>query len=88
MNNIHIPALLFWENGNSWYGSLENARFYIRPEASEEGEDKRLSIRLWQGALAMELSTIIASASFPLSEEGLVLAAQWLEEQAAGLNRK
>ena len=35
MDHIEIPTQLFWENGNSWYGSLGNARFFIKPEAPE-----------------------------------------------------
>ena len=28
---IEIPTLLFWENGNTWYGSKGQARFFIQP---------------------------------------------------------
>ena len=35
---IELPTLLFWENGNSWYGSKGMARFFIKPE-TPEGED-------------------------------------------------
>ncbi len=86
MNTIEIPTLLFWENGNSWYGSLGSARFFIRPETSEK-EEKRLVVRLWKGPLAMDLSEIIATAGFPVTEEGLAQAAAWLEERAAVMNR-
>lgn len=86
MNNIEIPTLLFWENGNSWYGSLGSARFFIRPETPEGAEEQQLSIQLWRGPLAMDLSEIIATAAFPVTEAGLTQAAAWLEEQAAVLN--
>ena len=86
MNSIEIPTLLFWENGNSWYGSLGSARFFIRPETPEGSEEQRLSVRLWRGPLAMDLSEIIATAAFPVTEDGLAQAAVWLEEQAAALN--
>ena len=85
MKPVEIPTLLFWENGNSWYGSLGNARFFLKPEAPE-GQDSRLSAQLWRGPLAMDRSEIIATAAFPVSEEGLAQAAAWLEEQAAQLN--
>lgn len=85
MNHIEIPTLLFWENGNSWYGSLGNTRFFIKPE-TPEGEDKRLSVQVWKGPLSMELSEIIAAAAFPVTEEGLARTAAWLEERAAELN--
>ena len=85
MNSIEIPTLLFWENGNSWYGSLDKTRFFIRPEAPE-GEERRLAVQVWKGPLSMELSEIIAQAAFPVTEEGLVQTAAWLEERAAELN--
>ena len=85
MNHIEIPTLLFWENGNSWYGSLGNTRFFIKPE-SPEGEGRRLSIQVWRGPLSMELSEVIAAADFPVTEEGLARTAAWLEERAAEMN--
>ncbi|MCI8422196.1 MAG: hypothetical protein HFF50_01485 [Lawsonibacter sp.] len=88
---IFIPTLLFWENGNTWYGSLGQARFFLQPvkqETPEEGQpDTVLEAELWRGPLTKALSEIIATASFPLSEEGLASAAAWLEEQAAVLNQ-
>ncbi len=86
MNTIEIPTLLFWENGNSWYGSLGNARFFIKPEVPEGSEEKQLTVRLWKGPLAMDLSEVIAEAAFPVTEAGLAQTTAWLEEQAAGLN--
>ena len=86
MNSIEIPTMLFWENGNSWYGSLDNARFFIRPEAQEGSEEKQLTVQLWRGPLSMELSEILAAAAFPITEEGLAQVAAWLEVQSAELN--
>lgn len=86
MNTIEIPTRLFWENGNSWYGSLGSARFFIQPEVPDGAGEKRLSVRLWRGPLTMELSEMIATAAFPVTEDGLAQTAAWLEEQAAALN--
>lgn len=86
MNSIEIPTMLFWENGNSWYGSLDNARFFIRPEAQEDSDEKQLAVQLWRGPLSMELSEVLATAAFPVTEEGLAQAAAWLEAQSAKLN--
>ncbi len=93
MSDIQIPTLLFWENGNTWYGSKGNARFFIRPvkhqppeNSPEEPVSATLDVELWPGPLTRELSQIIATASFPLSEEGLVQIPAWLEAQAAELN--
>lgn len=86
MNAINIPTLLFWENGNSWYGSLGDARFFIQPDAPKDGQEKQLTVQLWRGPLTMELSEILATATFPITEEGLAQTSAWLEERAAELN--
>ena len=67
MNHIEIPTLLFWENGNSWYGSLGNTRFFIKPETPEGAAEKQLTVQLWRGPLAMDLSEISATAAFPVT---------------------
>lgn len=87
MNAIEIPTLLFWENGNCWYGSLGNARFFIKPSSSKDPPEKLLTVQFWQGPLAMELSEILATATFPISEEGLAQTSAWLEERAAAINK-
>ena len=81
MNTIEIPTLLFWENGNTWYGSLGSARFFIRPEVPDTAGEKQLSVRLWKGPLTMELSEIIATAVFPVTEDGLTQTAVWLSRR-------
>lgn len=86
MDHIEIPTLLFWENGNSWYGSLGNTRFFIKPERPEGAEETRLTVQVWKGPLTMALSEITATADFPVTEEGLAQTAAWLEGQAGGQN--
>jgi len=88
LNTIDIPTLLFWENGNSWYGSQGSARFFIKPETPEGAEEKQLTVQLWRGPLAMDRSEVIASAAFPVTEEGLAQTATWLEAHAEELNRE
>ena len=91
MQDIYIPALLFWENGNSWYGSCGQARFFVRPvrEKGEEGQEApppRLEAELWRGPLTRELSEILERAAFPLSEEGLAALTAWLTRRAEEIN--
>ncbi|MBS7218660.1 MAG: hypothetical protein KH028_04500 [Oscillospiraceae bacterium] len=89
LSPIEIPTMLFWENGNTWYGSKGEARFFIHP-SSHDVEDgsthTMLDVELWKGPLCRALSQVLANASFPLTEEGLVQLTVWLEEKAAGLN--
>ena len=90
MEPILIPTMLFWENGNTWYGSKGQARFFIQPAnlpGPEEGqEQRRLAVELWRGPMAKQFSQILTTADFPLSEDGLSQLVDWLEEQALQLN--
>ena len=93
MNDIFIPTMLFWENGNSWYGSKGLTRFFIQPVKHEPPEEDphgeaytTLDAEVWKGLLTKALSEVLATASFPLSEEGLEQISAWLEDQAAKLN--
>ena len=92
MNEIFIPTMLFWENGNTWYGSKGEARFFISPitveKEGEESDEKKLQIELWRGPLTKELSEILEVVSFPMTEEGLMQVVDWLEAKAAGMNEK
>ena len=81
MNELFIPTLSFWENGNSWYGSLGQARFFIQPQ------EDQLTVQLWRGPLTKELSEILAETAVPLSQEGLDQLTAWLNQQAVKLNQ-
>lgn len=76
MSEIFIPTMLFWENGNTWYGSLGSTRFYIAPQ---EGQ---LHVQLWRGQLTKELSEIEEEIDFLLSEDGLGEMTAWLEQRS------
>ena len=90
MNEIMIPTMLFWENGNSWYGSKGNCRFYIEPGTRETPEDQPdqqvLTVEIWHGPKTKSLSEILDTNEFPLSEEGLQQVVDWLEGKAAEMN--
>lgn len=89
MEPIMIPTLLFWENKNTWYGSKGLARFFIKPVSTETEDGQtnhELQIELWRGPLTKELSEVIATTAFPMSEDGLAQTTAWLEEQANILN--
>lgn len=89
MEPVMIPTLLFWENKNTWYGSKGLARFFIQPVTLEHEDgtsEKMLQVELWRGPLMMQLSEIIETEHFPMTEEGLQELVDWLELQAALLN--
>ena len=93
MEPVTIPTLLFWENKNTWYGSKGLARFFIHPVTVPPPEDEPetpatsiLEVELWRGPLTRQLSEILETASFPMTEDGLSALTQWLEERAKTLN--
>ena len=74
--HMEMPTLLFWENGNVWYGSKGNTRFFIQPvkhdppEDQPEGEPRyTLDVEVWPGPLTKSLSQITATNSFPRTLE-------------------
>ena len=84
--HMEMPTLLFWENGNVWYGSKGNTRFFIQPvkhdppEDQPEGEPRyTLDVEVWPGPLTKALSQITATNSFPRTLEGMDQMVQWLE---------
>ena len=81
MEQPFIPTLSFWENGNTWYGSLGQARFYVATQ------EDHLTVQLWRGPLAKEFSEILEEASFPISQEGLGELADWVGQLSQALNQ-
>ena len=93
MEPVMIPTLLFWENGNTWYGSKGSARFFIHPVTTTPSEgdqtsspQQQLEVELWRGPLTKQLSELLQTSSFPMTEEGIQDLTNWLEQQAAILN--
>ena len=86
MHTIQLPTLLFWENGNSWYGSLGQTRFFLQTGTAEGETEPSITARVWRGPMAMEFSRILDTARFPVTQEGLDRMTAWLEEQAEKLN--
>ena len=95
MDMPFIPTYSYWFNDNSWYGSLGQARFFIKPTVLEKEDPDdpdepvriRLDVQLWKGPLTLELSQVLATQDFLLleasAEDDLNAMARWLAEQAA-----
>ncbi len=87
MDEIYIPTLLFWENGNTWYGSRRGLRFFIQPVKHEDRDGAAtLDAEIWRGPLAKEFSQVYGRNSFPLSDEGIEQLRTWLAEEEQKLD--
>lgn len=83
-----IPELLYFENGNSFTGSVNSAgekeyRYRLSPGSEKAGDGtvrKFIRAEAWYGPYCYEKSTAEASAEFPLDEAGRSGAIGWLDE--------
>ena len=74
MDEIYVPVLHFFENGNGFTGSAGALRFFL---TVEEGE---IRARIWHGPLCFEKSEVEREARFPLDADGRAALCAFLEE--------
>ena len=77
---IFIPVLHSFENGNTFSGSSGALRFYLRPQRPEEGEPS-IKAEIWHGLYCYEKSEIEQVREFPMTEAGREALRAWLTEQ-------
>lgn len=78
MDQIFMPVLSHFQNGNPWTASAGRLRFRILPDTPQDGEST-LTVEVWEGPWAYEFSTVEETATFPLSQEGLETIPAYLE---------
>lgn len=87
MQELFLPVLHSFENGNVFTGSFCLLRFKITPQITmktpKEVDFEASSIQgeYWHGLCCYEKSQIEGSAVFPLSEQGRAQLRSWLEQQ-------
>lgn len=80
MEELFLPVLSHFQNGNGWIASADRLRYQVTPE-----EEKRRS-RSGRGRGAMPSPGLEDTAEFPLSEGGLAALRAWLEQRAEEMN--
>lgn len=84
---FYLTNLHSWINGNAFFGSLREMRFYVKPKAivdkvtGEPLPESSVTVSVWKGEYCMEESEILATHEFELTEEGREQVIDWLEEQ-------
>lgn len=79
MEEMFLPVISHFQNGNPWLASLGRLRFRILPATPEDGE-ATLTVEVWEGPWAYEFSTVEDAKTFLLSEEGLAAIPAWLSQ--------
>ena len=84
---FYLTNLHSWTNGNAIYGSFREMRFLVRPTVLRDkasGQllpDSRVETFVWRGEYCLEESEVLATAEFPLTEEGRDQVLDWLDAQ-------
>ena len=74
MDELFLPVLSHFENGNFWTASGGRMRYRVDPEP---GEEPQLAARVWEGPWSLADSPVEEEVRFPLSEAGLEELRAW-----------
>ena len=72
---LFLPVLSHFENGNFWTASGGALRYRVEPDT---GENPRLTAQVWEGPWRLQDSTVEETTSFPMTEEGLEQLRAWV----------
>ena len=75
MDDLFLPVLSHFENGNFWTASGGRMRYRVDPEP---GEEPQLAARVWEGPWSLADSPVEETVQFPLSEAGLEELRAWV----------
>lgn len=77
-----LPVLSHFENGNGWTASDGKFQYHLKPT------EDIIQAEGWEGPFAYEFSAMEETATFPLTEEGLVEIKVWIDQWAATMNAR
>ncbi len=77
---VYIQDVKHYENGGSWTGSWKGVRYRCTPAKDDDGKITSVQVEVWLSNLCYELSQIVETRLFPLTDEGIEQAEHWLEE--------
>ena len=85
MDELFLPVLSHFENGNFWTASGGRMRYRVDPEP---GEEPQLAARVWEGPWSLADSPVEEEARFPLSEAGLEELRAWAVKWRAQIDAR
>lgn len=66
-NEIFIPTMRSFKNGNTFSGSCGLLRFYFYPDP----EKSTILVKIWHGLFCIEKSEVEECKEFDMTEEGI-----------------
>ena len=82
MEEVFLPVLSHFQNGNAWTGSGGRLRYRLVPESV------LISAAVWEGPFCYELSAAEEKREFPMTEEGLEEIRTWLLDWGGQINTR
>ena len=85
MAEFFMPVLSHFQNENPWSASAGRLHYLITPVVPRDEEKvpvlegATLTVEVWEGPWAYELSTVEENKTFPLTEEGIATIPAYLE---------
>ena len=82
MDQLFLPVLSHFQNGNFWTASAGRMRYQVTPEG------ETLTAQVWEGPWCRALSRVVEERTFPLNEGGLAALADWAGTWADIINAR
>lgn len=82
MEELFLPVLSHFRNGNVWTASVGALRYKVTPGGEE------LTAEIWPDPFCYELSRVEATETFPLTGEGMEARRAWVLARAAEMNAR
>ena len=82
MEELYLPVLSHFQNGNIWTGSDRRLRYRIVPGESA------LAAEAWEGPWSYSLSQVEEHVEFPLDESGLAALRDWITRWSAHIKAR
>ena len=84
---LFLPVLSHFENGNFWTASCGRMRYRVDP-VKEEDVWTGLKAQVWEGPWSLADSTVEETLAFPLTEEGLEELRAWVAKWSETINAR
>ena len=82
MEELYLPVLSHFQNGNLWTGSDRRLRYRIVPE------EDQLVAEAWEGPWSYSFSQVEDRQTFPMDSSGLEALAQWIRAWSRTINAR